>query len=187
MTEAEILDGCRRGDRQAQRELYVRTSARIHRLLLRMTRDSEVALDLAQATYLKAFTRIGQFDGRAALATWLHRIAVTEALQYFRRQGFDAGAPALSPEVVDTASGGARVADIRMDIEDALALLDPVDRTMLLLHYDAGHDYRVMAEILDCAEGTVASRLHRARNRLRLVLKNSYFLEEDAPSAHQIR
>ena len=186
MTEAEIRDGCRRGDRKAQRELYAQTSARIHRILLRITRDSEAALDLAQVTYLKAFSRIGQFDGRAALATWLHRIAVTEALQYLRSQGRNAVATATPTEAVDSARGNL-AADVRMDVDDALALLDPVDRAMLLLHYDAGHDYRAMAEILDCAEGTVASRLHRARERLRLVLKNSYSLEEDASSAHQIQ
>lgn len=132
MTESEILDGCRRGDRQAQRELYLRTSNRIHRLLLRMIRDSEAALDLAQATYLKAFTRIGQFDGRSAVATWIYRIAVTEALQYFRRQGRDVDA-ADSLDIVDPAPDSARVADVRMDIEDALGMLDPVDRTILLL------------------------------------------------------
>lgn len=185
MTEAEILDGCRRGDRQARHELYVQTSTRVYRLLLRMTREHETALDLAQATYLKVFTRISQFDGRAAIATWIHRIAVTEALQYLRAQGRNAGMPGSAAESVDSISEN-QAADVRMDIEDALALLEPLDRTILLLRYDVGHDYRAIAETLDCAEGTVASRLNRARERLRFVLKNSYFPEEDAPSKHQI-
>jgi RNA polymerase sigma-70 factor (ECF subfamily) len=186
MTEAEILDGCRRGDQQSRYELYVQTSTRVYRLLLRMTRNPETALDLAQATYLKVFTRINQFDGRAAVATWIHRIAVTEALQYFRRQGRDAGTPGAATEAVESVSDG-EAADLRMDIEDALALLEPVDRAMLLLRYDVGHDYRTIAEVLDCAEGTVASRLHRARERLRLVLNNSYSPEEGTSSAHPIR
>ncbi|GJM25873.1 MAG: RNA polymerase sigma factor [Phycisphaerae bacterium] len=184
MTEAEILEGCRRGDQQARHELYMQTSARIHRVLVRITRDQETARDLAQSTYLKAFARISQFDGRAAVATWLHRIAVTEALQYLRKRGRDAGVPCTTSEAIASIPDN-QAADVRMDIEDALALLDPLDRTMLLLRYDVGHDYRAIAETLDCAEGTVSSRLNRARGRLRTVLKNSYSSEEDAPSTHQ--
>ncbi len=184
MTEAEILEGCRRGDQHARHELYMQTSARIHRVLLRITRDHEAALDLAQSAYLKAFARINQFNGRAAVATWLHRIAVTEALQYLRKRNRDTGAPFTRSEAIATTPDH-QAADVRMDIEDALALLDPLDRTMLLLRYDVGQDYRAIAEILDCAEGTVSSRLNRARGRLRGVLKNSYSLEEDAPSTHQ--
>lgn len=184
MTQAEILEGCRRGDQQARHELYMQTSSRIHRVLVRITRDHETALDLVQSTYLKAFARFSQFDGRAAVATWLHRIAVTEALQYLRKRSRDAGVPITSIEVIDPISNNP-AADVRMDIEEALAQLAPIDRTMLLLRYDVGQDYRTIAETLDCAEGTVSSRLNRARGRLRAVLKISYSSEEDAPSAHQ--
>ena len=80
LTESELVDGCRKGEREAQRELYARTCERIYALLLRMTRHPEDAFDLAQDTYLRAFARIGQFDGRSSLATWLYSIAVTQAL-----------------------------------------------------------------------------------------------------------
>ncbi|NOX58249.1 MAG: sigma-70 family RNA polymerase sigma factor [Planctomycetes bacterium] len=184
MTEAEILEGCRRGDDRARHALYLQTSERIHRLLLRMVRDPEHALDLVQDTFIKAFTRIDQFDGRSAIATWLHRVAVTEALQHLRRQRRSINPDALWPESTD-ASDPAQGADVRIDIEDALAKLDPDDRAVLLLRYDGGHDYRAIATILDCAEGTVASRLHRARERLRLVLANSYCPEEDVSTERQ--
>ena len=185
MTEAEILEGCRRGDRQARHELYVQTSARIQRLLVRMTKNPEAALDLVQMTYLKAFTKIGQFDGRAAVVTWLHRIAVTEALQYLRRERRN---PPIATQALEypASESHAPAADARMDIDEALALLDPLDRTLLLLRYDAGHDYRSISRIVDCAEGTVASRLHRARERLRLALKNSYSSEDNGSPEHQI-
>ncbi len=69
MTEQELVERCREGDREAQRELYDRTSGPVYRLLLKMTASPDDAFDLAQETYLKAFTRINQFDGRSSVAT----------------------------------------------------------------------------------------------------------------------
>lgn len=168
-TESEILEGCRRGDRDAQRALYDRTADRVHRLMLRMTRNADDAADLTQQTYLRAFSCIAQFDGRAALATWLYRIAVTEALQHLRRQRRPA-TPRTRAELEPATPSALTALEVRLDVEEALHRLDPVDRTMLLLRYDAGEDYRAIAAIVNCAEGTVASRLHRARQRLRALL-----------------
>ena len=86
MTEEELVQRCCDGDRQAESELYARTSRRIYRLLLRMTGSEEAASDLAQETYLRAFARIVDFDARSTIATWLYRIAVNEAPQHRRRQ-----------------------------------------------------------------------------------------------------
>ena len=86
MTEDQLVSGCRAGDRLAQRTLYERTSERIYRLLLRLTRDHEDASDLAQSVYLRVFERIGQFDGQSQLTTWVYRIALNEALQHLRRR-----------------------------------------------------------------------------------------------------
>jgi len=184
LTESELVTGCRSGDREAQHELYARTSQRIHRLLLRMTRDPEAAFDLAQDTYLRAFARIEQFDGRSSLATWLYRIAVTEALQFLRRdRRIRSKLREGLPEGV-AESAGDRVA-ARLDVNDALAAIDPTDRLMLLLRYQEGLDYRTIAEVTDCAPGTVASRLNRARQRLRSLLESGYASGEEAsPPEH---
>ena len=74
--EQELVEGCWRQDRSAQRQLYELTSEKIHRLMLRMTRNADDAFDLAQDTYLRAFARMDRFDGRSSLATWLYRIAI---------------------------------------------------------------------------------------------------------------
>ena len=86
MIEQELVERCRRGDRSAEHEVYTRTADRIYRLLVRVTRSSDAALDLAQETYVRAFTRIGQFDGQSSFYTWLCRIAINEALQLLRRR-----------------------------------------------------------------------------------------------------
>jgi RNA polymerase sigma-70 factor (ECF subfamily) len=170
MTEADMVAGCRRGDRQAQHAVYLQTAPRIHRLLLRMTRNADDAADLTQQTFLQAFSRIGQFDGRATLATWIYRIAVTEGLQWLRRVRRNATQQSTAVVTDAPAASPAAGIDLKLDMEDALARMDPIDQTMLLLRYDAGKDYRAIAEIVNCPEGTVASRLHRARQRLRALL-----------------
>jgi len=183
MNEGEILAGCRAGDRQAQHALYAATSPRIYRLLLRMSGNPEDAGDLTQQTYLQAFTKITQFDGRSALATWIYRIAVTEGLQWLRRARLKRSAVSL---VSDTAARNELPAsDLRLDMDAALGRLDPEDRTVLLLRYEAGASYREIAELLSCAEGTVASRLHRCRERLRGILGPGYWVtEETTGSVH---
>ncbi len=169
MSERELVELCRRGDRQAQRAIYDRTAEAIYRLALRMTRNADDAFDVAQDTYVRAFTRIQQFDGRSSLATWLHRIAVNEALQLLRRRRNEQHHLRLIPAVEECETTPPSD-DRKADLENAMADLPPTDRAILLLRYQQGLDYRQIAQALDCQPGTVASRLNRARTRLRALL-----------------
>lgn len=177
MTESELVERCREGDREAQHELYARTSQRIYRLLVRMTGSQDTAFDLAQGTYLRAFTRISQFDGRSSIATWLYRIAVTEALQFLRRA--KRMSTQLTADAADLVQPSRHNQTAQLDVREALAALDSGDRAVLLLRYQEGLDYRAIAQALDCAEGTVGSRLSRARDRLRENLGKDYAPAEE--------
>lgn len=185
VTDAELIKGCKRGDREAQHELYVHTSDKIYRLLLRMTRNPDAAFDLAQDAYLRAFSRIEQFNGDSSLGTWLYRIAVNEALQFMRRRDTLPLLSEASPLEASTPNEGERTTT-RMDVKAALDLLDTRDRTILILRYQEGLDYREIAEVLDCAAGTVASRLNRARDRLRQVLGGGYGTSEEMANAKHL-
>ncbi len=184
MTEHDLVQRCREGNREAQREIYDRTSERVYRLLLKMTASPDDALDLAQETYLKAFTRIGQFDGRSSVATWLYRVAVNEALQFHR----GAGQTRVKMQKLAPQNGtGSDIerSTIRLDVNTGLAALAPNDRAILLLRYQEGLDYRAIAQVVGCADGTVASRLNRAREALRGILRKSYGEgEETGPGEH---
>lgn len=185
MTDAELIQGCKRGDREAQHELYIRTSERIYGLLLRMTRNPDAAFDLAQDAYLRAFGRIGQFNGDSSLGTWLYRIAVNEALQFMRRKGTRAHHADVIPLDASATNEGDHVTT-RMDVKGALDRLDEADRTILVLRYQDGLDYREIADVLDCATGTVASRLNRARDRLRQILGGGYGISEEMAKAKHL-
>lgn len=153
-----------------------------------MTGDPDDAFDLTQDTFYKGFTRIEQFDGQSSFATWLYRIAVNEAMGHRRRSR-------TLRRKIETLISSARFEDEdagaagrRLDIEAALARLSPEDRAILLLRYQEGLDYRTIAEATGVAEGTVASRLNRARDRIRALLTKGYGpVEEKLVAAHPIK
>ena len=166
VTENEIVEGCRRGDRQAQREFYARTCDRVYRVLLRMLRNHDDASDVAQDTYIRAFAAIGKFDGSSSVDTWLYRIAVNEALQLLRRrkrQGrllrehsdYSERRPDQPPN------------EARLDVEEAVTGLPEDESAMIVLRYYEGLSYAQMAEVLDKPAGTIASGLNRARAMLK--------------------
>lgn len=169
VTDDQIIEGCRRGDREAQRTFYAQTSERVYRLLARMTRNEQDAFDLAQDTYLRAFERIHQFDGAAALSTWLYQIALNEALKFLRkRKQRDAGLRrnerSFKTELLTEDS------DVRLDIQEAVSQLPEAERALIVLRYFEGMGYAEMAQVLDKSQGTIASGLNRARERLRELL-----------------
>ncbi len=171
MDEQQLITACRALDRGAQRQVYDLTVERVYRLILRMVRNADDAFDLTQEVYIRVLTGMDTFRADCALATWVHRIAVNEALAFLRRRQADhRHLDALGGREVTPPLNSHAAEDERLDVQAALDLLAEEDRMILLLRYDQGHDYRAIAELLDCAEGTVASRLTRARQRLRTVL-----------------
>lgn len=184
MDEAELIAGCRRGDRQAQRELYDRHADRIYRLALRLTRSEQDAFDVCQETFVRAFERIGGFDQRSRLGTWLYRIATNEVLQFFRRRDTERRHLRIVGEQREQETRAAP-AKLREEVDDALELLSAQHRAILVLRYQEGLTYDEIADVLEIAPGTVASRLNRARSELRQLLGDtSIGMEESGPGGH---
>lgn len=169
MDEVDLIEGCRRGDRSAQQELYNRFAERIHRLTLRLTGNAQDAFDLTQDTFVRAFQRISSFDGRSGIGTWLYRIATNEALQLFRKRGTEQRHLKVLAEQRATATPKNQPT-ARQEVEDALARLSEPHRAILILKYQEGLSYDEIAEVLEIAPGTVASRMNRARAELRAIL-----------------
>lgn len=169
MDEKELIQRCRQQDRQAQQELYARTSDRIYGLLLRMTRNQDDAFDLTQETYLRVFRSIHQFEGTASITTWIYRVAVNEAQQFLRRKKRHERALSEQEQAVASETTDEHQLE-RLDLEDALAKLPEAERTLILLRYFEGLSYGEMAEVLEKPSGTIASGLNRAREMLRQYL-----------------
>ena len=167
--DAAVIARCQRGDRDAQRELYESCHQKVHQLMVRMVGIDEAA-DLTQRVFLQVFRRIGQFAGHARLETWVYRVAANEALQHLRRSRRHQVGP-LDWEPVDTSPDRRHTLEQRELLNHLLQRLEPELRCTFLLRELEALSYRDIAEALNIPEGTVGSRLNRARSDLRRHLR----------------
>ena len=162
---ADTVRACQQGDHAAFHELYTLCSRAVYGLMVRMV-GRENADDLTQQVFLQVFRAIGQFSGHSRIETWIHRLAVNEALQHIRRHGREK-TQTLQHDPADRAhehSGRLEKKDL---LDQALARVDPELRSLFLLREVEGFSYAELAEAVAIPEGTVGSRLNRARRELK--------------------
>jgi RNA polymerase sigma-70 factor, ECF subfamily len=166
-----VLERARRGDRNAFAALVRHYDPSLRALAYRLLGDRDRMDDALQEAYVNAFRALPRFRGQSDLGTWLYRIvynACVDELERARRVVRlpleDAGDP------VDPQPGPDETVARRRDLAAALAALSHEDRAAVLLVDAYGLGYRAAAEALDVPEGTVASRLNRARGSLRRAL-----------------
>jgi RNA polymerase sigma-70 factor (ECF subfamily) len=124
------------------------------------------AADVTQQVFVQVLRTIGQFSGRSEFGTWIYRVAVNEALQHLRRKG-RSKSRSLDYEVVDRAPPAVRRSEQAELLEHALSRLDSDLRCVFLLREVEDLPYHEIAAALNVAEGTIGSRLNRARVLLR--------------------
>lgn len=164
----EVIEACQRGDPAAQRRLYEVSNQNAYRLMVRMVGLQDAA-DVTQQVFLQVFRKIEQFSGRSQFGTWIYRVAVNEALQHLRRSK-RSRAQLLEQEPMDRSSDSQENVDDKELLEQALSKLDSDLRTAFLLREVEGLSYGEIAEALEIPEGTVGSRLNRARRELKQQL-----------------
>jgi RNA polymerase sigma-70 factor (ECF subfamily) len=167
-TVAEVVEACQRGDRSAQHRLYELTHQNVYRLMVRMVGLQEAA-DLTQQVFLQVFRKIGQFSGRAQVGTWIYRLAANEALQHLRRAK-RSRVQVLQHEPEDQRSNPGGNIDDKEVMEAALASLELDLRATFLLREVEGLSYGEIARTMQIPEGTVGSRMNRARRELKKYL-----------------
>ena len=158
------------GNKRAFDELVHRYQSPVRRFFLNQTMgDEQLSDDLAQDTFIKAYTNITSFRGMASFKTWLMRIAYNVFYDYTRSHR-----ATEDVDVVPQRSGGEN-SSLQMDIYAALALLKPDERTCITLQLIDGYDITGIAKITQLKEGTVKSHLSRGKEKLANYLrKNGY-------------
>jgi RNA polymerase sigma-70 factor (ECF subfamily) len=169
--EAELVAACRRQCSRAQGQVYREHAGRIMSLMIRMTGDYDDAFDLAQQAFVRVFNRIHTFRGESPLGTWIHRVAVNEALQHLRRKKRFKRIMKCIIESPSRKGPPAQDPSLSMDVRTALDRLPERGRQMVMMRYHRGMGYADIAEALGVATGTVASGLNRACNQLRHILQ----------------
>ena len=159
------------GDAAAERELYETYVDRIYRLTFRLAGDDELARDFTQATFIRAFEKIGSFRGESSLSTWLHSIGVSVSLNGLRKtkrlrtreapmeEGLTVGAMPLEAEP-----------DLKERLARAIDSLSEKYRTVFVMHDVEGYTHDEISGALNIPVGTSKSHLFQARSKLRLAL-----------------
>jgi RNA polymerase sigma-70 factor, ECF subfamily len=166
------------GDLDSFEEIYRRHAHRVYGVCLRMTGNAAEAEDLTQDVFVHIFRKIGKFRGESALTTWLHRVAVNEVLMHFRRRRSRPESLTVEGDVPDEAERGTGnlnrmpVVD-RITLDEAMAQLPPGYRTVFVLHDVEGYEHGEIARMLGIAVGTSKSQLHKARTKLRRLIRQA--------------
>ena len=159
------------GDGSAFERLYRAHVARIHSLVRRMV-DADVADDITQDVFVRAWEKLATFRGEAAFGTWLHRLAINVILGRRQTIGTERTRYSDSETALDEAParGGAGHLELSLDFEDAIGRLPDGARQVFLLHDVAGYKHEEISIMLGVVPGTSKSQLHHARMALRKYL-----------------
>jgi RNA polymerase sigma-70 factor, ECF subfamily len=181
LSEAEAIERAKQGDEEAFEALYYLHKRRVYSLCLRMTANTAAAEDLTQEAFLQLFRKIATFRGESAFSTWLHRMAVNVVLMQLRKKGLplvsleetmetEEESPKKEPGAEDVRLAGSIK---RLQLEQAIGELPPGYRMVFLLHDVEGYEHNEIAEMVGCSIGNSKSQLHKARMKLRELLKTS--------------
>jgi len=169
--DKELVRRIRGGDAEALRLLVERYQERIFALVYGIVRDAHEVEDVAQEVFLKVYTRIEAFDERSQFYTWLYRVAVNAAKDHVKKR---VRRPAVALDEADALPGGAESPDAGAQrsetarlVREAIDALPLRYREVLALRELEGLSYDEVATVLGISIGTVESRLHRARARLK--------------------
>ncbi len=184
-TEALLIADLCEGDETALAPLVEKYKRMVYRLAMQITKNHADADDVMQETFIKVYRSIRTFRKDAAFETWLYRIAVNEALNFVKRRerqrestletASEADYEAITryrAQIANDPHVHAEKAELRHHVTEAVNSLSLKHRTVVILHEFEGLTHAEIASILNCSEGTIRSRLHYARKKLRTLLKS---------------
>lgn len=179
MEEARLIASAQKGDEAAFEQLVLLYQKRVYNLALRMVQNPDDAFDLSQEAFIKAWKNLPNLKADAAFSTWLFRMTSNECIDFLRRSkrqktvsltvesDEDEEVQLAMPDPAPGPEEAAIRAEDRELLRMAMDALPPDHRQVLTLRIVDDLDYRQISEVLGVAEGTVKSRLARARENLR--------------------
>lgn len=193
MTEQELVHSTRKGDSMAFGELMQAHQDKIYTLCYRMTGNAEDAADLTQEVFLSAWRSLSRFQEQSSFGTWIYRMATNASIDFLRREKrrqvlsmtMEEDSEERQAQVPDERYSPHRLLEqkeARQAVADALAALSPEHRQVLVLREMEGLSYQEIGQLLGLEEGTVKSRIARARLALRDFLIKSGNFSAPPPS-----
>lgn len=183
MTEQELVSRAKQGDQDAFSQLVEVNQNKIYTLALRMTGSPEDGADLAQEAFLRAWRSLPSFQGESNFSTWLYRLTSNLCIDFLRREkrrravtaavpldGEEDSPPTQVPDHRFTPESEWERKELRAALDRGLSKLSDGHRQVLVLRELEGLSYAEIAGRLELEEGTVKSRIARARMSLRNIL-----------------
>lgn len=170
--DSQLIEQVRRGDVRAFEALFDRYKGHVYRTALAIINDPSAAEDILQDCFLRLHANVDRIDGSIPISPWLHRVTVNLAYNYVARRKRSSGMVDLMADglVAGISASPDRVAEHAETRNALLAAIDQLSfehRVVVILFYLSEFSLEEIAYILDCPVGTVKSRLHYARNKLR--------------------
>ena len=177
-SDKKLVKRVQKGDKGAFDLLVLKYQHKIVNRVMRYVRDPELALDITQEAFIKAYRALPRFRGDSAFYTWMYRIAVNTAKNHLaaqRRRPMDVELDLQDPEQydlhsklkeTDTPEGVILGKELQETVERAIAALPEDLRTAIILRELEGMSYEEIAQTMECPVGTVRSRIFRARDAI---------------------
>ncbi len=177
-SDKKLVKRVQKGDKGAFDLLVLKYQHKIINLVMRYVRDPELAQDITQEAFIKAYRALPRFRGDSAFYTWMYRIAVNTAKNHLaaqRRRPMNVELDLQDPEQydlhaklkeTDTPEGVALSNELKESVERAIAALPEDLRTAIILRELEGMSYEEIAQTMECPVGTVRSRIFRARDAI---------------------
>lgn len=193
MDEHNLIELAKSGDQEAFRALVETHQAMVYNLAFRMVANAEDAADLTQEVFLSVWRNLSSFQGKSAFSTWLYRLTTNAAIDFLRKEKHrntvsitvedEEGEHELDvPDETASPQQELERKELREAVREGLARLSPDHRQILLLREMEGLSYQEIADVLDLEEGTVKSRIARARLALRDYLQKTGNFSPGEPS-----
>jgi len=183
--ETKTIRQAQQGDAGAFERIYRLHSRRVYALCLRMVGNPTEAEDLTQEAFLRVFRKIKTFRGESAFSTWLHRLVLNVALMQLRKKKFAGASLDEMTETDEERAAPSRevgAPDLlltglidRVNLQRAVEQLPPALKIVFVLHYIQGYKHHEIAEMMNCSVASSKGYLHRARKRLRDLLRESLY------------
>lgn len=177
--ELSLMRRAQKGEVAAFEQIVTAYERKVFALALRSTGSEADAADLTQEAFLRAWRSLGKFRGDSSVSTWLYRITMNLCIDFSRKKSFQA-VPLADEEGSELPLPDQRTAhspeaaldtkELSRELNAALGLLSEEHRQIVVLRDVSGLTYQEIAKLLALEEGTVKSRLARARKNLRAIL-----------------
>jgi RNA polymerase sigma factor (sigma-70 family) len=170
-SDSDLIEGCLKGDRKMQHELYKRFAPKMYGVCLRYASNAEEAEDILQEGFIKVYNKIGSFRREGSFEGWIRRIFVNTAIEQFRKKVY---LQPITEMEEDTVEGKYLSVLDRLSEKDIIQLvqqLSPGYRTVFNMYVVEGYTHKQISEMLGISEGTSKSQLSRAKMILQDLVK----------------